>query len=175
MKRLLFYFYKYIAFLFRAFGSKRQYMKFIVRAHSSQGVRFLGKPKYIQSNAMLDPLGGLTIEENIVISTNVIILTHDYSCTVGLLANSEMIERDIAIFKPVTIGRNTFIGAGAIILPGSHIGNFCIIGAGSVVKGSIEDFSILIGNPAKRINNTKEWGKSILSKTEKRFLHYDSK
>lgn len=175
MKRLLFYFYKCLAFFSRSFGNKRLYMNFIVRAHASQGVRFIGKPKYIQSNAMLDPLGGLSIEDNIVISTNVIILTHDYSCTVGLLANNKRIKKDIAIFEPVTIGKNSFIGAGSIILPGSHIGDYCIIGAGAVIKGTIEDYSIVIGNPAKKINNTKEWGENILAKTDEKFLHYDKK
>lgn len=175
MKRLLFYFYKYIALISRFFSNRSLYMKLIIKAHSSQGVLFSGKPKYIQSNAMLDPLGGLTIENGVVISTDVIILTHDYSCTVGLLANDQEIKNDIAIFKPVKIDKNTFIGAGAIILPGSRIGKYCIIGAGSVVKGIIEDYSIIIGNPAKKIEDTKEWGKSILAKTEDRFLHYDKK
>lgn len=52
------------------------------------------------------------------------------------------------------IDENSFIGAGAIVLPGSRIGKNCIIGAGAVVKGNIEDNSIIVGNPAKKIGNT---------------------
>lgn len=47
------------------------------------------------------------------------------------------------------------MGAGAIILPGTIIGKFCIIGAGAVVKGKIDDYSIMVGNPAKRIGDTR--------------------
>ena len=43
-------------------------------------------------------------------------------------------------FKSVSIGDYSFIGAGAIILPGTTIGKYCIIGAGAVVKGHIVSF-----------------------------------
>lgn len=49
------------------------------------------------------------------------------------------------------------MGAGATLLPGSKIGNNCIIGANAVVKGTIPDNSIVAGNPAKVISNTVEW------------------
>lgn len=55
----------------------------------------------------------------------------------------------------VKIGDNTFVGAGAIILPKTTIGNFCIIGAGAVVKGNIPDYSVVVGNPAKIIKSIK--------------------
>lgn len=59
-------------------------------------------------------------------------------------------------FKKVTIGENSFIGAGAIVLPGTTIGKNCIIGAGSVVKGIVEDYSIVAGNPCRVIGDTRK-------------------
>ena len=59
-------------------------------------------------------------------------------------------------FKPVWIGDYSLIGAGAIVLPGSIIGKYCLIGAGAVVKGHIEDYSIVIGNPARKIGDTRD-------------------
>lgn len=53
-------------------------------------------------------------------------------------------------------GEYSFIGAGAIILPGSKIGKYCIVGSGAVVKGAIEDYSIIVGNPAKKIGDTRD-------------------
>ncbi|PSU95987.1 maltose acetyltransferase [Photobacterium leiognathi subsp. mandapamensis] len=53
--------------------------------------------------------------------------------------------------KPVSIGRNSQIGAGAIILPGVIIGKNTIIGAGSVVTKDVPDNTIFAGNPAKLI------------------------
>lgn len=65
-------------------------------------------------------------------------------------------DYDLGIFKSVYIDDWSFIGAGAIILPGIKIGKYCIIGAGAVVKGDIPDYSIVIGNPAKIIKRTDE-------------------
>lgn len=55
------------------------------------------------------------------------------------------------LVAPITIRDNVFIGAFAIVLPGSNVGNNCIIGAGCVVKGMIPDNSVVIGNPCKII------------------------
>ncbi|MDO4465983.1 MAG: acyltransferase [Bacillota bacterium] len=51
--------------------------------------------------------------------------------------------------KPVVIGNDVWIGARVIILPGVHIGDGCVIGAGSVVTKDVEPYSIVGGNPAK--------------------------
>lgn len=52
---------------------------------------------------------------------------------------------------PVVIDDYAFIGAGSIILKGTHIGKNTIIGAGSVVVGNIPDNEIWGGNPAQKI------------------------
>lgn len=48
-----------------------------------------------------------------------------------------------------TIGHDVWIGQGATILPGANIGTGCIIGAKSVVTGTIAPYSIVAGNPAR--------------------------
>ena len=55
------------------------------------------------------------------------------------------------ITKPITIGKNSFIGARAMILPGVSIGNQSIVGAMSVVSKNLPDHQIIAGNPAKII------------------------
>jgi maltose O-acetyltransferase len=52
--------------------------------------------------------------------------------------------------RPVQIGRNVWIGGGAIILPGITIGDDAVIGAGSVVTRSVEEGATVVGNPARR-------------------------
>lgn len=57
------------------------------------------------------------------------------------------------IVQPVYIGDGTWIGAGAIVLPGVKIGKGCIIGAGSVVTKNCEDHGLYVGSPAKRVRD----------------------
>lgn len=61
------------------------------------------------------------------------------------------------LLKDIYIGNNSFIGARVSLLPGATVGKDCIIGAGSVVKGTIPDGSIVIGNPARVIGRTMDF------------------
>ncbi len=50
--------------------------------------------------------------------------------------------------RDTTIGHDCWLGYGAVICPGAKIGNGVIVGTGAVVRGEIEDYSIVAGNPA---------------------------
>lgn len=170
MNRLLFYLFRWYAVTIKLI-SQRSYDKWIVRAHQKAGVVFKGFPEYIDAHSHLDASGGLTLMGGVVLSTNVIILTHDWSFLRGLIAIDRVNEcmpsfHELA-YHGVTIGENSFIGAGVVILPGSKIGKLCIIGAGAVVKGEIPDFSVVVGNPCKIINDTRQYGEKILNKLDK--------
>ena len=51
----------------------------------------------------------------------------------------------------MSIGANSFVGAGAVLIPGVNIGNNVTIGAGSVVIKDIHDGEVFVGNPARRV------------------------
>ena len=87
----------------------------------------------------------ITIGDNVTISNDVQLITHDNSVI-------KIIDNATDVFGEIVIGNNCFIGARSIILPGVTIGNNCIIGAGSVVAKSIPDGSIVAGNPARIIS-----------------------
>jgi len=55
--------------------------------------------------------------------------------------------------KGVIVEDDCWIGAGAIILDGVHIGQGCVVAAGSVVKNSIPAYSVAAGTPAQVVNN----------------------
>jgi maltose O-acetyltransferase len=54
--------------------------------------------------------------------------------------------------RPVRIGRNVWIGGGAIILPGITIGDDAVIGAGSVVTRDVVEGAAVAGNPARPLS-----------------------
>lgn len=126
---------------------------------SAHGVKFTGRPNYIAANAYLDGAGLdlITIGKDVVISREVMLLTHDFSVETALHAIGKGTEeRRLHINKPITIGDNSFIGARASLLPGTEIGKNCIVGACCVVKGKIPDNSIVVGNPCKIIGRTDD-------------------
>lgn len=61
----------------------------------------------------------------------------------------ELRERAYQYNAPVIIGKNCWIGAGAVILPGVTIGNNSVIGAGSVVTKDIPPNVVAVGNPCR--------------------------
>ena len=58
--------------------------------------------------------------------------------------------------KQIHIGRNVWLGAGAIILPGVTIGDNSIVGAGSVVTKDVPANVIVVGNPAHVLRQITE-------------------
>jgi maltose O-acetyltransferase len=65
-------------------------------------------------------------------------------------------------FKKVVIGNGVWIGANAFIMPGADIGDHVIIAAGSVVSGKkVAPYSILAGNPARKIGSRKALDESM--------------
>ena len=59
--------------------------------------------------------------------------------------------------KPIYIGKNVWIGVGAIILKGVTIGDGAVIGAGSVVTKDIPAGCLAVGNPAKVVKENIKW------------------
>ena len=51
--------------------------------------------------------------------------------------------------QPIVIGAGSWIGHGAVILPGTRIGRNVVVAAGAVVRGEVEDHAVVAGNPAR--------------------------
>lgn len=97
----------------------------------------IGNNVHIGDNATISAIGGLYIGDNTHISKNLVLYTdnHNYK--------GELLPYDNSyIKKQVVIEKNVWIGMNVTILPGTHIEEGCIIGAGTVVAGTIEKFSI---------------------------------
>lgn len=69
--------------------------------------------------------------------------------------------------KSIRIGRNCWIGAGAVIVPGVHIGDNAVIGAGSIVTKDIPSDVVAVGNTCKVLREIDEAEIERLKKIEK--------
>ena len=69
--------------------------------------------------------------------------------TAGHPIDVELRQKEYQYNIPVRIGKNCWIGAGAILLPGVSIGDNTVIGAGSVVTKDIPANVVAVGNPCR--------------------------
>lgn len=104
-------------------------------------------------------IGPVEIGENVIIAQNVTIsgLNHGYEDI------DTPIKDQPCNAKNITIGKDSWIGANAVITAGITIGTHAIVAAGSVVTKHVPDYSIVAGNPARIIKfynfNTTQWEK----------------
>lgn len=145
---------------------QRLYMGGLISALRSYGMHIQGEPIYISSRAWFDgtDYSLISLEDKVVISSHVSVLTHDFSLARARDAiEGRTVSPEVALIGSVRIGANSFVGRGAILMPGTNIGTNCIIGAGSVVRGEVPDCSIVIGNPGVIVGNTLQWGEKKLA------------
>ena len=101
----------------------------------------------IQQNCHITCAEHIEIGANTAIANNVTItdIDHPYQDI------SVPIERQPLVTKPVIIGKDCKLYNNSVILQGTSIGNHCVVGANSVVKGNFPDYSIIAGVPARII------------------------
>lgn len=96
----------------------------------------------------------VSIGNNVTLSTNIVLLTHDNS----IIKISKKQYTDL--FGEIIIGDNCFVGSNSIILPGVSLADNTIVAAGSVVTKSVKEPNLIIGgNPAKIIGNALDYYK----------------
>ena len=100
-----------------------------------------GSSVYANFNLTLVDDGHIHVGDCVMFGPNVTVATAAHPAHPGLR------EKQAQYNLPVTIGRNAWIGAGALILPGVTIGENTIIGAGSVVTRDIPANVVAVGNP----------------------------
>ena len=103
----------------------------------------LGDGVFLNFNCIILDVVAVTIGDGTQIGPGVQILTADHPR--DPTQRRQMLE----FGRPVSIGRNVWIGGGAIILPGITIGDDAIIGAGSVVTRDVPAGATAVGNPAR--------------------------
>lgn len=102
-----------------------------------------GKNVFINSCCNFQDQGGITIGDNFLIGHQVVFATLNHDLNPSKRANMQA--------KPITIGKNVWIGSRSVILQGVSIGDNCVVAAGAVVTKSFGDNLIIGGVPAKVI------------------------
>ena len=103
----------------------------------------LGAGVFLNFNCVILDVAEVTIGDYTQIGPGVQILAADHPRDAAERASG------LEFGRPVRVGRNVWIGAGAIILPGVSIGDDALIGAGSVVTRDVPAGATAFGNPAR--------------------------
>lgn len=106
----------------------------------------LGRGVYIAPTAYIDAGHPwlIRIADESVLGPWVVVLAHDASTR---------LHTGHTLIGTVTIDRRVYIGHGAIVMPGSTIGEEAVITAGTVVQGDIPARSVATGNPAEVVSD----------------------
>lgn len=110
-----------------------------ILAYRLMGIH-IGKDVFIGPDCYLDDTFPelVHIEDNVTISFRVTITVHGETRAASRVA-------------PVVVGKDAFVGTGAIILPGVHIGEGAIVGAGAVVTKDVPAGICVAGVPARAL------------------------
>lgn len=109
-----------------------------------------GKGVYANFNLTLVDDSHIYVGDYTMIGPNVVI------ATAGHPILPELREKQYQYNMPIHIGRNCWIGAGALIMPGVTIGDNTVIGAGSVVTRDIPANVVAVGNPCRVLREIGE-------------------
>lgn len=105
----------------------------------------IGKNVFINFDCVFLDLGGITIEDNVLIAPKVSLLSEGHPISPD--------ERQSLLSGHIHIMKNAWIGAGATILPGVTIGENAVVAAGAVVSKDITANAVVGGVPAKFIKS----------------------
>lgn len=108
----------------------------------------IGREVFINTDVLFTDLGGIIIEDKVLIGPRANIITVNHP--------SDIEKRRGLILKSVRIKKNSWIGAGASIMPGVTVGENSIVAAGSVVTKDVPDNVVVAGVPAKIIKKIED-------------------
>ena len=105
----------------------------------------IGKSVFINFDCTFLDLGGITIEDNVMLAPKVSLLSEGHPAAAN--------DRQTLTTGSIHIQKNAWIGAGAVILPGVTIGENAVVAAGAVVSKDVPANTVVGGIPAKHIKN----------------------
>lgn len=120
-----------------------------------------GDDIFINFNCFFVDDGRIDIGDHTMVGPNVTFATAQHPISPKLR------EKQMQYNKPISIGKNVWIGASATILPGVTVGDNSVIGAGSIVTKDVPENVIVAGNPAKIIRPIDQNDDVVFDKDKK--------
>ena len=109
----------------------------------------IGRKVFINQNCTFYDLGGIEIGDEVLIGPNVSLITSGHPLEPAR-------RRDGVVAKPIVIGRNVWIAAGAIVIGGVTVGENSVVAAGAVVTRDVPPATLVAGNPARVVRSVAE-------------------
>lgn len=135
----------------------------------------LGVNVYIGHHNFIEASQGIIIHEGCQLTSFITITSHSSHLSLRIYgANYAGADMKGYVKGKIEIGRYSFIGPHVTIMPDTRIGKGCIVSAYSYVKGEFPDFSIISGNPAKIIGDTRTLDEPLLKEHPSLKSNYDA-
>lgn len=131
--------------------------------HANWGGHYVHFGKYVYANFNLT----LVDDTHIYVGDYTMLGPNVVLATAGHPILPELREQAYQYNVPVRIGRNCWLGAGVIVLPGVTIGDNTVIGAGSVVTKDIPANVVAVGNPCRVLREINEHDREFYFKDRK--------
>ena len=94
---------------------------------------------------------GITIEDDVFVGPYVSLTNDRFPRSPRMAAVKERYENKEGWLVPTTLEKGCTVGANATLVAGVCVGRYSMVGAGSVVVGDVEPFSLVVGNPARKV------------------------
>lgn len=130
------------------FGNRCRVSPLVIFETQNGNIR-LGNNVSVNSHTIMYGHGGISIGNDVRIACHVAIFSADH---IFDDPNATTYSQGLRA-KETSIGNDVWIGSGAKILYGTVIPDGCVIGANSVVKGTLEPYGVYVGAPARKVKS----------------------
>jgi acetyltransferase-like isoleucine patch superfamily enzyme len=116
----------------------------------------IGDNVLINYDCQITAVQQVVLGDGVLLGSRVLITDHGHGDVSLETLSMEPLLRPLVSKGPVHLGKNVWVGSGAVILPGVSLGDGCVVGANAVVTKSFSAYSVIGGNPAQLLSRAAD-------------------